>query len=248
MTVDSRDRFSATADDYDRFRPGYPKAVVDWIARKASLGRGVSVADVGCGTGIAARLFSSEGFEVTGVDPNEEMLARARVHGQATFVRGEADATGLSPSSMQLVYAAQAFHWFDLDRAFAEFRRILVPDGWIAAFWNQRDATPFLAEYEKLLSGIPEYGRVRKPREAIALIEKHPAVTDLRATDLRHKEFLDREALRGRLASSSYVVHGERPMADVLRDVDALFDRFAAAGHVEIAYRVPVRLWRLRPP
>ena len=149
--IDSRERFSAAADLYHRYRPSYPDALVDWIERTAGLLPPARVADVGCGTGISTRLIAARGFDVTGIDPNEAMLAHARAAGGARYRRGTATETGLGDRSVDLVTVAQAFHWFDVPAALAEFRRILAGPGWCAAFWNLRAAAPFMDDYDRLL-------------------------------------------------------------------------------------------------
>jgi SAM-dependent methyltransferase len=110
--LDSRQRFSAAADDYRRYRPSYPTALVDWILETAHVPRPGRIADVGCGTGLATRLFAARGHDVVGVDPNEDMLDFARqAGGGPRYVRGEAAATGLPGLSFDLVTVAQALHW-----------------------------------------------------------------------------------------------------------------------------------------
>ena len=81
MTLDARERFSGLAGLYDRHRPSYPAALLDWIVTSAGLAPGDPVADIGCGTGIATRLLAERGFDVVGVDPNQAMLAEARAIG-----------------------------------------------------------------------------------------------------------------------------------------------------------------------
>src|SRR5262245_8336889 len=114
--IDPRERFSGNAAGYAQYRPSYPPAIVDGILAAAGVSPGDPVADVGCGTGIFTRLLAERATVVTGIDPNEPMLAEARAAGgSATYVRGEAEATGLPDQSVALVTVAQAFHWFDVD-------------------------------------------------------------------------------------------------------------------------------------
>src|SRR5688572_16290540 len=135
---DSRERFTATVDNYEKYRPTYPSELIDWVVATSGIGPGARVADLGCGTGISTRLFAARGFNVIGIDPNEEMLKRAIRAGGAEYRKGEASATGLGDRSVDLIVGGQAFHWFDLAPTFREFRRILKPHGRCAAFWNVR--------------------------------------------------------------------------------------------------------------
>src|SRR5262245_19448110 len=103
MRVDPRERFTQTADRYDRYRPSYPGALIDWIIKTAGLSPGAPVADIGCGTGISSRLFAAQGYEVIGIDPNQETLSRARqAGGGARYLCGEASATGLGAAEVDL--------------------------------------------------------------------------------------------------------------------------------------------------
>src|SRR4051794_7801884 len=72
-------RFSDLADLYARHRPDYPGAALDFITGRGGLrAAGALLVDVGCGTGISARLFAARGVRVVGADPNDEMRARAQ--------------------------------------------------------------------------------------------------------------------------------------------------------------------------
>jgi ubiquinone/menaquinone biosynthesis C-methylase UbiE len=93
------------------------------------VGPGRVVADVGPGTGIFTRLLLETGARVIGIEPNGPMRAAAerRILGEPRFEskNGRAEATGLADASVDLVTAAQAFHWFEPSAARAEFVRIL---------------------------------------------------------------------------------------------------------------------------
>ena len=157
MNPDPTQRFSSRVENYVRFRPGYPPAVLDVLRAECALTRDSVVADVGSGTGIFSEFLLGAGCTVLGVEPNDEMrrAAEGTLARQTRFrsVPGTAEATTLPERSVDLVTAAQAFHWFDRARTRAEFRRILKPRGWTALVWNDRqlDSTPFLRGYEALL-------------------------------------------------------------------------------------------------
>src|SRR4051812_17140317 len=127
--LDPRRRFSVTAGLYEKYRPTYPAEIIDWLVAEAGLLAGAQVVDVGCGTGIATRLFAARGFNVIGVDPNEEMLTKAKALGGARYERGDAAATGLQNGAADLIFAAQAFHWFAIEPTLREWRRVLRSGG-----------------------------------------------------------------------------------------------------------------------
>src|SRR5579884_3714345 len=125
MGADSVERFSSRVDDYAKYRPSYPRGVVEELARECDLKPHSVVADVGSGTGLLSKLFVDFGCEVLGVEPNAGVRAAADRYlaGEQRFrgVDGHAENTGLLPASVDLVAAGQAFHWFDAARARVEF-------------------------------------------------------------------------------------------------------------------------------
>jgi SAM-dependent methyltransferase len=248
-TLDSKDRFSVTADAYDRYRPGYPAGLVDWICALGPLAAGARVVDLGCGTGISSRLFAERGFDVVGVEPNDDMRARAEAKGGgARYRRGEAAATGLPDASAELVIAAQAFHWFDVPAAMREIARLLVPGGWAAAFWNVRASSPFQDDYEDLLlTYSSEYRKMKKFTATVDAIRAFSGAEDVHEAAFEHPRYLDRDAFFGLVASSSYVMHGISDRADFDRQLVALFDRYVGPeGTIDFATRNVVIAWRLR--
>lgn len=242
MTIPVDERFGKVADLYDKYRPGYPDAVVEWLAGTSSLSPGAPVLDVGCGTGIAARLFASHGFAVTAVDPNPEMLAKARVHGGGpTYAQGRAEATGQPEASFDLAYAAQAFHWFEVDAALSELRRVLRPSGWAAAFWNLRAPTAAMQEYEELLRHRSrEYCELERPNRTIEHLRER---VNLVSTVIDNAQLFDWEGLHGRVHSSSYVAHGVDDVEAFDRELRALYERHVRADGFEFAYRTHVFAW-----
>jgi SAM-dependent methyltransferase len=155
--------FDAWADEYDRFRPGYPDEVFTIIGSHLALPRRPLVVDLGAGTGRASLAMAALGWRVTAVEPGKPMLELLRTRASnegllVSTIQANAEATGLDPTSVDLVTAAQAFHWFAKDSALAEIARILRPGGGLALFWNVRDAerSPFLADYAELLKRSTE--------------------------------------------------------------------------------------------
>jgi SAM-dependent methyltransferase len=163
--------FDAWADEYERYRPGYPAALFDLVAARLELPDDATVVDLGAGTGKVARGAAIRGWRVTAVDPGEPMLAvlraRAAAEGlQIAVVNRRAEDTGLEAAAFDAALAGEAYHWFDASAALAEMARIVRPGGGIAFFWNVVDEqrSPLVAAERRLVN---EYGidgsDVRRP-------------------------------------------------------------------------------------
>ena len=148
--------FGSDADRYDRARPSYPDALVDRIIA-ASPGR--DVLDVGCGTGIAARLFQAAGCRVLGVDADARMADLARRRGLDVEVAKFED-WDPAGRTFDAVVAGQAWHWVDPVAGAAQAARALRPGGRLAVFWNAFQPPAELAEtfasvYRRVTSDAP---------------------------------------------------------------------------------------------
>ncbi len=129
--------FGAVAGDYERARPGYAHAAVEWLLDPAP---GREVLDLAAGTGKLTAVIVAAGASVTAVEPLEGMREQL----QATLpdvpvVEGTAEAIPLADGSVDAVLVGQAFHWFDPEPAFAEIFRVLRPGGVLGLLWNIRD-------------------------------------------------------------------------------------------------------------
>ena len=128
-----KDHFSSQSAAYSRYRPAYPPALIRYVA---SLARDRRVAiDCATGNGQAAVALAEHFETVLAIDGSQSQLARAQVHGHVHYAAGLAEQLPVPESSVGLVAAAQAAHWFDLDRFHAECRRVLVPGG-VVAIWT----------------------------------------------------------------------------------------------------------------
>ncbi len=243
-------RFSNRVDDYERWRPGYPAALTQWLVAHAELSPGDAVADIGSGTGLFTRDLLAAGLHVYGIEPNAPMRAAAERNfaDNAAFesIDGRAESTALPPASVRLITAAQAFHWFDVERARAEAQRILMPGGQVALIWNvRRIDTPFLVEYENMLLRLaPEYGQLGMPEQASpSQMETFFGHRDWQQQRFDYVQRFDRAGLRGRLLSSSYVpAPGSAGHAAIVAACDALFEQHACDGRVEFPYDTRVFL------
>src|SRR5713226_9770356 len=208
--TDPTRRFSSRVENYVRFRPGYPSAVIDLLRKECGLTAASVIADVASGTGIFTRMLLENGSRVFGVEPNAEMRNAGeeflRAYSHFTSVAGTAEATTLADQSVDLVTAAQAAHWFDREKARREFIRICRAGGWTVLLWNERrtGSTPFLRAYEQLLVEYgTDYQDVRSER-ATQQIETFFAPSRFETRTFDYHQDFDYPALEGRLLSSTY--------------------------------------------
>ncbi|MFC5453644.1 class I SAM-dependent methyltransferase [Prosthecobacter fluviatilis] len=244
-------RFSDRVENYVRYRPGYPQEIIPLLQREAGLSPQSVIADIGSGTGISAGLFLKAGFSVHAVEPNGDMRAAAeRLLSHAPrfhSVNASAQATTLPDHSIDLIVAAQAFHWFNSSETRAEFTRILKPAGHIALIWNERKlgSTPFLQAFEQLLLTFgTDYTTIRHENvnaAALAAFFSGPYVTHTFANGQR----FDFEGLKGRLLSSSYAPGPHQPHhAEMLAELRRIYDAHQVAGQVCFEYDTRVHLGR----
>jgi ubiquinone/menaquinone biosynthesis C-methylase UbiE len=126
------DHFSRQSADYRRYRPRYPQALFAWLASAAPARR--TAWDCGTGNGQAAVGLAEHFERVVATDPSANQLAEAEPHAQVEYRSARAEDSGLEPASVDLVTVAQALHWFDLERFYAEVSRVLRPGGLIAVW------------------------------------------------------------------------------------------------------------------
>jgi len=234
--------FRSVADAYERARPGYPDAAVEWLVGSPPR----DVLDLGAGTGKLTRSLVAIGHRVTAVEPLQEMITHlsAALPG-VPAVQGSAEAIPLDDASVDVVTVAQAFHWFDKGPALREIARVLRPGGSLALVWNTRDHhDPWVATLTEVIVG-------REELDPCAAVEAPIAQSGLfrpveRAT-FGFRQRLDRAALRELILSRSYcAVMSDDERRPVLEQVDALFDVHAIEGEIELPYltecfRAPAR-------
>ena len=245
-------RFSRRVAEYVRYRPRYPRELLDWLNDSIGFAPTWRVADVGSGTGIFAQLLLENGNEVFSVEPNDGMRQAAETS-LAHFpnfhsVNGTAEATTLPDQSVDLVAAAQAFHWFEPMGTRREFQRILAPGGAALVVFNTRvvDANAFSLGYEELLrTRAVDYTRV--DHRLVDAERLRTFFGEYREWHHRWIKLHDVDGVVGLSASSSYTPAADHPDHDAFyAALRALFDAHARNGHVEFLYETEAYLGSLR--
>ena len=239
----STERFSSRVDAYQKYRPGYPQALLAEIQKQTALESTAVVADIGSGTGIFTRQLLQSGYEVYAVEPNREMraAAEAELATESGFqsVAASAENTPLATASIDLITAAQAFHWFNTEPAKQEFRRILKVDGKLALIWNRRKVSqPFQQTYDAILRELaPEYGKVNHMNLSATDIESFFIAGGMQRFVFDNSQRLDFAALMGRLKSSSYCPAEQSPQfIPLATELLSLFDQHAIDGAIDFEY------------
>ncbi len=245
--MNSVSRFDDRVANYVKYRPDYPTEIVAYLANECGLTSDSNIADIGSGPGISCKMFLKNGNRVFGVEPNEAMRNAAvdylREFPNFTSINGSADATTLDDDSIDFVVAAQAFHWFDADKARTEFRRILKPNGQVVLIWNERrlDADDFHREYEALLLKYAnDYGTVR--HENIAATELRAFFQrDFSSKSFQNQQVFDFDGIKGRMLSSSYMPNVDSPnYGELIDELSALFAKHERNGRISVLYETNV--------
>lgn len=246
--LNSTQRFSDRVADYVKYRPGYPSKMVDYLRDSLGVSNSSLVADIGSGTGILTEVLLQNVKKVWAVEPNiamrmsaEEELGRYK---NFVSVNAAAEMTGLETEILDFVFVAQAFHWFDQEKARREFRRILKPNGQLVLIWNDRqtDTTPFLKDYESLLlQHSTDYSKVnalnRSEAEIAAIFESE----SYRKHQFKNHQAFKFDGLLGRLCSSSYTPKVGQPNYETMRNkLLELFEKHQKSGKVRIEYATNV--------
>ena len=243
-TGDSAHRFTNRVAYYLKSRPPYPDQALMFLHRACRLHRETVVADIGSGTGILTRQLLTSYRRVYAVEPNPEMRAAAEklLAGLAGFVSiaATAENTSLPTHGIDVITAAQSFHWFHHERAREEFWRILKPNGWLVLFWNERlvSGTRFRAALESFIDRYAtDYAAVNHKNVTPEVLAAFYGNGAFRLAEFDNRQVLDFDGLRNRLLSASYMPgRGDLRYAAWSNALDELFSSHAVNDTVQIDY------------
>lgn len=238
-------RFNGRTADYDQYRERYDAAILlPRLCTWCGLTPQWAIADMGAGTGMLGDIFLAHGNLVHAVEPNAEMRAAcSRLHAgnqRLQVVAGTAEASTLPDQSMDLICMGRSLHWFDVDLAMAEFRRILRPDGWVVsvAYGRDREGSEANLAVEDLLRSF-----TRDRVDHQVAYAKYARLQEFLVRDYHFEELvgsmeLTAEELFGLLRSLSHT-----PLPDDLRFPDferqtrEIFAHHAVSGKIALATR-----------
>jgi ubiquinone/menaquinone biosynthesis C-methylase UbiE len=233
--------FGSVAETYERARPRYAPDAIEWLGTRLPLRR---VLDLGAGTGKLTRQLVETGAEVVALEPDPEMCAvLKRLLPDIELHEGSAESIPLPEGYVDVVTAAQAFHWFDAERALREMHRVVRPGGGVALFWNEWDEDePLTRHLNEIVASLRPRSWVRDT-EADHPLETTPLFGDVELQRFRHADTIDPELVVERVASVSTVVVAssaarERALDDVRALVGDAPVRFPLVTSVGVADRV----------
>jgi SAM-dependent methyltransferase len=238
--------FGAVAGAYERGRPPYPAAAIDWLVPAGA----AQLLDLGAGTGKLTRQLAGRGLEVTAVEPSEGMREQLRraVPG-IPVLDGTAERIPLPGGSVDAVLVAQAWHWVDPPRAVPEVARVLRPGGRLGLLWNVRD------ERADWVAGLGAILRQSDGAHAVsstvsAAPPVGPPFGPLERRDVGWVHHLSPGALVDMVSSRSYVstmpAAGRERLLNDLRHLMRTHPSLAGAGEIALPY--VTRCWRTRLP
>lgn len=212
---------------YDAARPDYPAEAINYFVSALDLGETTRALDLGAGTGIFTRQMLPFVGAMTAVDPSASMRETLKESTPGVEVLEGSDvAIPLEDESVDVVFVAQAFHWFDAPRALAEIHRVLTPHGGLGLVWNERDeSVDWVAE----LSRAMEWD-TKQPYDVgtdfTNIVASGPFGSVERAT-FAHAQTLSRQGICNRVLTTSYIsamasTERDALMKNVMRVVDGL--------------------------
>ncbi len=234
--------FTDKATDYAASRPDYPSALCNTLRTQCQLSPQSRIADIGAGTGILTESLLQQRYHVTAIEPNDDMRhtcdQRLGHYTGYQSIAGSAESMVIPDHMLDLITAAQAFHWFDIERARAEFLRVLTPAGQVALIWNDRQPSdPLQQALNQLFARYGENERATqsRDRDGVDAFFRDGA----RQTFIwDHVHQLTLAGLTSLVYSRSYMpARGSAQSAEIEQQIKAIYHDFATDGQVSMHYQ-----------
>jgi ubiquinone/menaquinone biosynthesis C-methylase UbiE len=233
--------FDETAQIYEYARPGWPAGAIDWPLSEIGL-EPSSALDLGAGTGKLTRLLVERFQHVFALEPLKGMrILLESLVTRAQVVAGTAEDIPLADASIDVVFSADAFHWFDGAKALAEIERVLRPRGALVLMWNEphRPSEPSISAASALLD---ERGSSERQVNRYSSGEWRQPFTsssfgDLKQAQYLHKQVVGRDQLVAYFASMSWIaVLPPNERRDLLSEVEDVLvaDRYTRFWRTDV--------------
>jgi SAM-dependent methyltransferase len=230
--------------DYEAARPSYPAEAVAWFVERLGIRPGRIVCDLAAGTGKFTRLLVPFGADLFAMEPVGGMRTTFRsVLPDTPLLAGTAEALPLRDASVDAVVVAQAWHWFDHDRAAAEMLRVVRSGGGVGLVWNARDrGVPWVDAVWSIMDRVEKRAPWREHEHWRESARALPGFEEMRTEEFRHEQPLTHDQVLQRIASVSHVAvlpdTDRRAVLDEVRDVLEHDDATRCRELVALPYRV----------
>jgi SAM-dependent methyltransferase len=231
--------------DYEAARPSYPPEAIAWFRDQLAIGPGKVVCDLAAGTGKFTRLLEPLGADLVAIEPVGGMRETLhRLLPAIPLAAGTAEALPLASGGLDAITVAQAFHWFDFERAIGEFARVLRPGGHLALCWNARDRS---VDWVNSVWAVMDRVEKRAPWRdhenwRDSALREMPGFGPLHEEQFHHEQVLSPDGVVRRVASVSHVAVLPEPartaVLDEVRAILAENPTTRGQGFVAIPYRV----------
>lgn len=197
--------YDHAAPAYQRARPSYPGEVVGHVAAELGLAPGSRIVEVGAGTGKCTAALAAAGLPPLALEPVAGMASELRLAVPGVpLARAVAERLPVATGRADAVVAAAAFHWFDRDRAAAEFRRVLRPGGGLAVLWQVRDDDSW--PWDRLAPLLDRHrGDHPSSRQIVAGVDGVPGFRPLRRRAFPHPDVRPPDEVVDRVLSVSFI-------------------------------------------
>lgn len=240
--LNPKSRFSQCAKNYAKFRPNYPNEIINFLHESIGLTEESVIADIGSGTGISTKLFLDNGNIAYGVEPNLEMRQEAEEtlanYKRFYSIDASSENTKLRSESIDIIVAAQSFHWFDLKPTKEEFLRILKPGGMVVILtnWRKKSENKFMNGYMQIVWKYGQNLNLKPSNETIPAFF-YPNVIRKKVFDNPHSCTFER--LKGELTSYSYMPTEQDPeFKPMIKDLENLFKKYNVNGTVTFEFEI----------
>lgn len=199
--------FNVSSEAYEKGRPGYPLEAIDFLISELKIGKNSCIADLAAGTGKLTKVLKKTAAKIIAIEPVEGMRRKfSALLPEIEIINGTAERIPLGSESLDAVFVAQAFHWFDGTAALNEIHRILKPGGKIGLIWNARDEnTPWVLDLTKMIDpyerGAPRY----KSGNWLRAFEKTSLFSKLSYNHFQYVQKGDVDMMVDRVGSISFI-------------------------------------------
>ncbi len=248
--LNSKERFSSRVQNYVKYRPSYSNDIISYLEEAIGLNEKSIIADIGSGTGISTKLFLDNGNTVYSVEPNQDMRQAAenllKSYSNVHFIDGSSESTKLQSESIDIIIAAQAFHWFNPEPTKKEFLRILKANGTVVLLWNIRK-TKSDGFMEGYLEIIRRYAEIYTNESDDDLIPKFFDYKTIYEEVLDNPQIADFDRLKGEITSFSYMPNeNDINYVTMISELEDLFNKYNSNGKVTLEYETHIYYCKMK--